>query len=90
MFQNGTKCNIPGTSRPLHISSKALSTALGWHEVELILVKLRHLALHKYFSAPPSFLVAIYTRVRIAAKSLSQKLKASYHTARSEVLNTRN
>jgi len=70
MFQNGIKCNIPGTSRPPHIASKALSTALGWHEVELILVKLRHLALRKYFSAPSS-LVAIYTRVRIAAKSLS-------------------
>jgi len=87
MFQNGIKCNIPGTSRPPHIASKA---ALGWHEVELILVKLRHLAVHKYFSAPPSFLVVIYTRVHIAAKSLSQKLKASYRTALSEVLKTRN
>lgn len=67
MFQNGIKCNIPGTTRLPHIASKALSTALGWHEVELILAKLR-LALYKYFSAPPSF-VAIYTRVHIAAKS---------------------
>ena len=75
MIQNGIKCNIPGTTRLAYISNKALSTAYGWHEVELILVKLVHLALHKYFSAPPSFLVAIYTRVHIAAKSLTRKLK---------------